>query len=118
MTQHLYLLSAAPGDSNGDGIFNSADLVSVFVLGEYEDGIAANSDWVDGDWDLDGDFTSSDFVVAFQAGFYSTDARPAPVPEPSAGFGILLAALGWLTRRNLTLVELKPAIQSGVHGAA
>ena len=32
-----------PGDSNRDGVFNSADLVLVFVAGEYEDDIEGNS---------------------------------------------------------------------------
>lgn len=32
-----------PGDSNGDGIFNSSDFVLVFMAGEYEDDIPGNS---------------------------------------------------------------------------
>ncbi|MCA9215135.1 MAG: tandem-95 repeat protein, partial [Planctomycetales bacterium] len=59
-----------PGDSNGDGIFNSSDLVLVFRAGEYEDGIAGNSTFEEGDWNGDGDFDTNDFVFAFRAGTY------------------------------------------------
>ncbi|MCA9215014.1 MAG: tandem-95 repeat protein [Planctomycetales bacterium] len=54
-----------PGDANGDGKFDSEDLVLVFTAGEYEDGIAGNSTFEEGDWNGDGDFTSSDLVFAF-----------------------------------------------------
>ncbi|MCA9196548.1 MAG: lamin tail domain-containing protein, partial [Planctomycetales bacterium] len=58
------------GDSNLDGIFNSGDLVAIFVAGEYEDGVALNSGWGEGDWNGDGDFTTLDLVTAFQEGTY------------------------------------------------
>ncbi|MFC1757737.1 FG-GAP-like repeat-containing protein [Planctomycetota bacterium] len=58
------------GDSNGDGIFNSSDLILVFVAAEYEDDIDGNSTFAEGDWDGDGDFTSSDLIAAFQDGSY------------------------------------------------
>ena len=58
------------GDSNHDGLFNSADFVAAFVAGEYEDGIDGNSTWEEGDWNRDGDFDSSDFVDAFKCGGY------------------------------------------------
>ena len=64
-----------PGDSNGDGVFNSADLVEVFRLGKYEDGIEGNATFEEGDWNGDGDFGSADLVFAFQAGTY-TPASP------------------------------------------
>ena len=64
------------GDSNGDGIFNSSDLVLVFAAAEYEDDIENNSTFETGDWDGDGDFTTSDFVFAFRAGRYSAAAKP------------------------------------------
>jgi hypothetical protein len=54
------------GDSNLDGIFDSADLVMIFQAGEYEDQVLNNSTWEDGDWDGDGEFTSRDLVLAFQ----------------------------------------------------
>ena len=65
------------GDANGDGIFNSSDLVAVFQASEYEDGIDGNSTFEEGDWNGDGDFDSSDLVAAFQAGTYTVDARLA-----------------------------------------
>ena len=69
--------SPVPGDANGDGIFNSSDLVQVFQIGEYEDGVPNNSTFAEGDWNGDGDFDSSDLVLAFQAGMYVAAAEPA-----------------------------------------
>ena len=63
------------GDSNGDGVFDSSDLVAVFAVGEYEDGIPGNSTFEEGDWDGDGDFTTADLVLAFQDGSYVNGAR-------------------------------------------
>ncbi|MCA9151203.1 MAG: lamin tail domain-containing protein, partial [Planctomycetales bacterium] len=60
------------GDVDLDGKFDSHDLVLVFQVGEYEDGIAGNSSWADGDWDGDGDFTTSDFTFALQNGLSQT----------------------------------------------
>ncbi len=65
------------GDATMDGVFDSADLVHLFQLSQYEDGVDFNSHWGSGDWDGDGDFTSSDFVLAFQQGLY--EAPPAAV---------------------------------------
>ncbi len=65
------------GDSNGDGQFNSIDLILVFQAGEYEDSIDDNSSFAEGDWNGDGDFTSADLVAAFQQGTYSATAAPA-----------------------------------------
>ena len=64
-----------PGDSNRDGVFDSSDLVQVFAAGEYEDGVAQNSTWEEGDWTGDSEFDSSDLVLAFQAGQYQAAAR-------------------------------------------
>ncbi len=58
------------GDSNSDGVFNSADLILIFVAGEYEDGVQLNSSFETGDWNLDGEFDSSDLILAFQMGNY------------------------------------------------
>ena len=62
-----------PGDSNGDGRFDSSDFVTVFQAAEYEDGIPQNSTFEEGDWNGDGDFDSRDFVFAFQKGNYQRD---------------------------------------------
>ncbi len=66
-----------PGDSNGDGRFDSADFVAVFTIGEYEDEDPGNSTFAEGDWNGDGDFDSLDIVFAFQAGTYMTAAAQA-----------------------------------------
>jgi hypothetical protein len=83
------------GDANLDGEFNTADFVAVFQIGEYEDGIAKNSTWSEGDWSGDGDFDSGDFVVAFQDGGFELGQRlVTSVPEPNAcgwfAFGLLI----------------------------
>lgn len=93
------------GDVNLDGLFDSADFVSAFQVGEYEDAVANNSTWADGDWDGDTEFTSSDFILAFQGGGYEAGPRAAvaaAVPEP-ATFGFLstvMLGLGALRRRR------------------
>ena len=88
------------GDSNLDGVFDSADLVAVFTAGEYEDGIEGNSGWSTGDWDGDGEFASGDLVTAFVRGGYGQPARAAAaVPEPSAGLLALLALVPLRRRR-------------------
>ena len=81
------------GDANLDGEFESQDFVEVFVSGQYEDDIAANSTWASGDWNGDAEFTTDDFVIAFQSGGYEAGPRQAvrAVPEPS---GVLLWACG------------------------
>ena len=82
------------GDSNLDGEFSTADFVQVFEFGEYEDGIAGNSSWAEGDWDGNGDFESGDFVIAFQSGGFELGPRvQQTVPEPNS---LLLITLGIL----------------------
>jgi hypothetical protein len=71
------------GDANTDGLFDSSDLVDVFIAGEYEDTTRFNSTWQTGDWDANRDFNSGDLVIAFQAGTYEQPAAAMPVPEPS-----------------------------------
>ena len=68
-------IDAQPGDANGDGVFDSSDLVLVFRAGEYEDDIADNSTFEEGDWDGDGDFTTGDLVLAFRLGMYVAGAQ-------------------------------------------
>ena len=73
-----------------------ADLTVVLQAGEYEDHVAMNSSWAEGDWNGDGDFNSSDLVAVFVAGGYEQGPRaePAAVPEPSAA--ALMLAAAWL----------------------
>ncbi len=63
-------LSPILGDVSFDGRFDSSDLVAVFQNGEYEDDIAQNSNYEDGDWNGDHEFDSQDLVAAFQSGSY------------------------------------------------
>ncbi len=79
------ILQTSFGDTNLDGVFDSSDFVSVFAMGEYEDGIDGNSTWADGDWNCDGDFTTSDLVFALQAGGYVSAAVPQTDVSPSRG---------------------------------
>ncbi|MCA9171940.1 MAG: PEP-CTERM sorting domain-containing protein [Planctomycetales bacterium] len=89
------------GDSNNDGVFDSSDFVAVFMIGEYEDGIAGNSTWAEGDWSGDGDFDSSDFVAAFSDGGFEAGPRAAvsAVPEPSS-LALLATGMLLLARRR------------------
>jgi spore coat protein CotH len=64
------VLRTRPGDANGDGIFNSRDLVLIFQRGEFEDNRSRNSVWSTGDWNCDGEFNTSDLEAAFRAGGY------------------------------------------------
>ncbi len=87
---------AIEGDANGDGAFDTQDLVAVFAAGGYENGTGADADWTTGDWDLDQDFTSSDLVAAFAAGAFEqpsllSDPSAPVVPEPQ-GMGALWMA--------------------------
>ena len=77
------LLAAVAGDANGDGIFNTSDLVKVFQAGEYEDRIPRNSTFEEGDWDGDGDFTAGDLVLAFQQGNYAAATVGWAMPTDS-----------------------------------
>jgi hypothetical protein len=63
------------GDSNLDGRFDSADLISVFSQGEYEDDEVGNSSWQEGDWNGDGEFNTSDLVEAFAFARWIAEAR-------------------------------------------
>ncbi len=103
---HTYLVETLfksyIGDSNLDKQFNSADFITVFQVGEYEDTSADNSTWAEGDWNGDADFDSSDFVAAFQAGGYEAGPRPAvsAVPEPSSVALMSLAGLALASLRR------------------
>ena len=90
------------GDSNLDGEFNSSDMVVVFTAGEYEDTVAMNSSWDEGDWDGDGDFTSGDLVFAFTIGGYEQGPRAAvaSVPEPASVMGLLTGMVALLIVRR------------------
>lgn len=67
------------GDSNGDGVFDSSDFVTVFVAGLYETGRSATFE--QGDWNGDGVFSSADLVTAFVAGGYVGNGANARAVE-------------------------------------
>jgi len=87
------------GDSDLNGVFNTADFVTVFQEGKFETGTSAQ--WAQGDWNGDRLFNTSDFVVAFQDGGFEQGPRAAvaSVPEPSSA---LLA-----TTASLVLAQLR-----------
>ena len=70
------ILRTVLGDSNGDGIFDSSDLVKIFQDRQYEDQIEGNSTWSRGDWNCDGDFDSTDLVTAFRHSTFVAAAMP------------------------------------------
>ena len=80
-----------PGDSNRDGRFDSADIVHVLNLGEYDDGIPNNSTFDEGDWNDNGDFDSEDIVFAFIAGTYVFDDAAASRSSLAAAVDAALA---------------------------
>ena len=86
------VLHTHAGDANLDRVFNSADLVSVFIAAEYEDDIIGNSTWVEGDWDCDGEFTTGDLVAALIAGGYSAASRSMNAAFDAGGADALKAA--------------------------
>ena len=90
------------GDSNLDGVFDSADLIAIFSADEYEDGIAQNSSWSTGDWNGDGEFDSSDLIAAFNEGGYEAGRRSAvsAVPEPSSVVLLACSVLVLSCRRS------------------
>ena len=58
------------GDANGDGVFNSGDLVAIFQASKYRTGRPAS--YAEGDWNGDGVFNESDLVFAFKHGKYKS----------------------------------------------
>ncbi len=57
-------------------------MIAVFIVGEYEDTVAGNSTWSEGDWNGDGEFDSGDMITAFVAGGYE---QPAGVQAVALG---------------------------------
>lgn len=63
-TLGLASVKASIGDVNGDGHFDSADLVRLFQSGRYMEDVWA--EWSHGDWNQDGRFDASDLIAALQ----------------------------------------------------
>ncbi len=76
----LDIIGTTYGDADLDRVFDSADLVRLMQLGEYEDGIPGNSTWDEGDFNGDGDFDASDLILAQQyiGRYVPVRAEPAP----------------------------------------
>jgi hypothetical protein len=91
------------GDANLDGAFDSGDLVTVFIPGQYEDNVPGNSTWETGDWNGDGDFGTGDLTFAFQQGGFELGPRAAQqgvaIPEPSA-IGLLAVGIAAIAFRR------------------
>ena len=81
------VVQSRPGDANGDGVFDSRDLVSVFTAGLYrEDAIAG---WQEGDWNGDERFDERDLVFAFRAGGFLHHSTAANVSLSDAAFAVV-----------------------------
>ena len=89
------------GDANLDGVFDTEDLVSVFVKGKYAVGDEP-SGWAEGDWNGDWRFDSDDIVAAFVGGGFQPASLAAHVvPEPtSSGLTLLFSLYAMQTRRR------------------
>ncbi len=89
-----------PGDADADGIFSTLDVVQVFVVGEYEDGIPDNSTWSEGDWDtdFDHDFNSLDIVAAWVENGLETGYRDGMLPVWGDNFVYTNSLLVYLYR--------------------
>ncbi len=96
----LSLWQAVAGDANGDGRFDSVDLLSVFKTGEYEDNLIQNSDWTEGDWNLDQEFSSDDLLMAFRVGAFEQPVASQALAVPEPQLVPLPAALLLLWRRR------------------
>lgn len=80
----LDVLLANFGDSNWDGVYDSADIVHVDQIGLYETGQPAI--WQSGDWNGDGFYDSSDLIQAASSRMWEMPSRrsePYPdLPDP------------------------------------
>ena len=76
----LGLFKASEGDADGDGRFNSTDLIRIMEAGKFETGEPA--EWTEGDWNNDGVFDTTDLIEALKTGsFESTPARSIAIDE-------------------------------------
>jgi hypothetical protein len=97
-TSRVYLKVA---DVTSDRVFDSSDLVAIFIPGKYENNIAAN--WYEGDWNFDNRFDTSDLIEAFKTGAYEKPAAsvlPVPEPTPASLLSVGIASL-FIRRHSL-----------------
>lgn len=94
------IVESPAGDSNGDGVFDSSDLVLVFQQGRFEVVDEQDTSWQDGDWNGDGRFNSSDIVLAFEQGRYQSGPSTTIAREGRRVESLMAAAVDrvWETR--------------------
>ena len=102
------ILHTGYGDANLDRLFDSEDLLTLLQAGEYEDGIAGNSTWAEGDWNGDGEADSNDIVLAFQTGLYEID--PQAIGNHTA------ATVDWLFTQKLRTTRSTSGTTPGILG--
>ncbi len=94
------------GDTNLDGLLETADLVLALTAGGYEDALIGNSTWETGDWNGDGEFDTADLVAVMESGQLNrVNAATFAVPEPASCSLLSLVVLAAWTpwRRRPTL---------------
>lgn len=96
-----FLKELAYGDVNADGVFNSGDLVEMFVAGTYEDGVPDNANWRTCDTNNDLEFSTPDLVRMFQGGAYQPTAVAVPEPSPTVLWLAFSCVAAWKVRPNL-----------------
>ena len=94
----LLATPALPGDTDGDGDIDDADLGTSFANYTGPVGAAGGKTFADGDTDGDGDIDDSDLGTTFSG--YTGPLSPTSVPEPGALALIALGGLIMLRRRR------------------
>ena len=110
------VIGTSIGDVNFDGVFDSNDLIRLFQFNEFEDGIAGNSVYSDGDWDLNGEFDSQDLLFALDRMGYQTGTPPAAVAAAIAADATPPNDPPQIRRQTVVSVEV-PAKQPSVDTA-
>jgi hypothetical protein len=93
---------ATPGDNDGDGDIDDADLGAAFANYTGPVGSAGNKTALEGDTDGDGDVDDADLGTAFAA--YTGPIGTASVPEPTSLGPLGLGVLALVRRRRVSAV--------------